>query len=536
MHYKYPRSQLLPAAALVIIGLGFGFKEKAIAEDLSKFIVSGTQDQHGLGLVRDEPKQYRALKEVPRFRAFFPAAWDLSTLLPPPGDQGRQGSCVAWAVGYAARSYYLKRDFNADTSQAVNVLSPAFIYNTLSRGDCSGGLSISAALNLVREKGGVPLNQLPYNSGDCLALPEPSTIERYGPRFKIKGYRRVEAANQDDIKGQLYNGNPVIFAIDIPAQFEHYSVFSGVIDDAVDRGENFGHAMVITGYDDSKQAYHFVNSWGTHWGEHGFGWLSYRAAAALWGGGYVMDVEKPPAPEPPPNPLPPPPVPPAPRPAPTPQPGPPSSDYNPACSHLSTQTMPVDGGYRVTVSGFVATDEALQKIRSIYLSIPNVKALNYDGVAVRPWPQCEALLTLEASLANARGASVTRVPNSGKVLNGDHLVFELRSPDYASYVYVAYLQADGTAVHLIRPTTETLTPPNTLLRLGEEGDQKRFKVSEPFGHEMVILVASDEPLIDPNLVGPVRERDLLTAYRRLLIGPERKRASAAFFTLDTFQN
>lgn len=33
--------------------------------------------------------------------------------------------------------------------------------------------------------------------------------------------------------------------------------------------------MVVVGYDDNKQAYKIFNSWGTSWGDNGFGWISY---------------------------------------------------------------------------------------------------------------------------------------------------------------------------------------------------------------------------------------------------------------------
>jgi C1A family cysteine protease len=44
-----------------------------------------------------------------------------------------------------------------------------------------------------------------------------------------------------------------------------------------------GHAMTIVGYDDNrvsprgdKGAFKLLNSWGTGWGDRGYGWVSYR--------------------------------------------------------------------------------------------------------------------------------------------------------------------------------------------------------------------------------------------------------------------
>ena len=43
-----------------------------------------------------------------------------------------------------------------------------------------------------------------------------------------------------------------------------------------------GHAIPFVGYDDGKViggyigAFRFANSWGTSWGDKGFGWLPYQ--------------------------------------------------------------------------------------------------------------------------------------------------------------------------------------------------------------------------------------------------------------------
>jgi hypothetical protein len=34
--------------------------------------------------------------------------------------------------------------------------------------------------------------------------------------------------------------------------------------------------MAIVGYDDAKQAFKVINSWGTSWGSNGYGWISYN--------------------------------------------------------------------------------------------------------------------------------------------------------------------------------------------------------------------------------------------------------------------
>lgn len=46
------------------------------------------------------------------------------------------------------------------------------------------------------------------------------------------------------------------------------------------------HQVAAVGYDDAKQAFKIVNSWGEEWGDGGFGWVSYAYVAS------VVDVDR----------------------------------------------------------------------------------------------------------------------------------------------------------------------------------------------------------------------------------------------------
>src|SRR6185369_1485275 len=68
--------------------------------------VAPTDRASAQGLVFEPDDAYAQYPKLERHRAFLPESVDLSARFPTPGDQGNQGSCVGWAVGYAARSYY----------------------------------------------------------------------------------------------------------------------------------------------------------------------------------------------------------------------------------------------------------------------------------------------------------------------------------------------------------------------------------------------------------------------------------------------
>ena len=40
--------------------------------------------------------------------------------------------------------------------------------------------------------------------------------------------------------------------------------------------KQFGHAMVVIGYSDDRNAFKIINSWGTEWCDGGYGWLDYN--------------------------------------------------------------------------------------------------------------------------------------------------------------------------------------------------------------------------------------------------------------------
>ena len=116
-------------------------------------------------------------------------------------------------------------------------------------------------------------------------------------RFRIRGWQALDPKKLDDAKGHIHRGNPVVFGMDISADFE---IWTGdrIYDDTTSPRTG-GHAMVIVGYSEAKQAFKIINSWGEWWGDKGYGWISYRAMRALADRQFVMEVgDLPPFPAP----------------------------------------------------------------------------------------------------------------------------------------------------------------------------------------------------------------------------------------------
>ncbi len=196
--------------------------------------------------------------------------------MPPIKSQGGEGSCVAFAAGYAARSYHLHRDAgntytNGGVLDQTVIFSPEYIYNKIKLpGDCNAGTYVYKALDLLKTQGVCTWQSMPYSSINGCTTQSNSTQNNNAAIFKINSYYRV--GDLGLIKRILYSKNPVIIAARIDDGFwrDGKFVWNGR------RGNDVGgHAMVICGWDDSKQAYKVMNSWGTGWGYSGFGWIGY---------------------------------------------------------------------------------------------------------------------------------------------------------------------------------------------------------------------------------------------------------------------
>ncbi len=238
---------------------------------------------------------------VSRGDADMPARVSLRKYAPTPQNQGAYGTCVGWAISYAARTI-LMAEQNQWEMQALineNALSPYFIYEQAkSAGDvfCQEGTSLYNALEIIRGIGTVSFHEFP---GQCGQLVTPQ-LEQKAQNHKIKEYRRLFEAEATHkilaIKRSIAEARPVVVGIQcctesfLNAKGEDYWQLQAT-DNANPEG---GHALTVIGYDDNKNggAVELMNSWGTIWGDDGFIWMSYKDFEKYCFEAYEMVVEK----------------------------------------------------------------------------------------------------------------------------------------------------------------------------------------------------------------------------------------------------
>jgi hypothetical protein len=237
----------------------------------------GAAPAHSFGLKRDtSEKIVEKLVSPPEVPALPPLV-DLTATVPKPGDQGAENSSTAWAVGYAAKSYHERLEEGWPISDGRYQFSPAWLYNQSNDG-VDQGSRISTVMDLVVRVGADTLRFFPYSAGVYGVQPDAASFQRAG-RFKAAGWGTVPVAI-DAFRQVLNGGQPIVVGMEVFSDFETLSPSNAIYDTVADGEKSRGsHAVTIIGYDDSKEAFKLINSWGASWGLSGYGWIGYSFVA-----------------------------------------------------------------------------------------------------------------------------------------------------------------------------------------------------------------------------------------------------------------
>lgn len=256
-------------------------------------------ERQNFGWLPDIPDHRDLLFKVskPEVYAALPARVDLtaSNAFPAVYDQGDLGSCVAQAVA-AAIEYEMRKRPNdpsiADFLERNLTFTPSrlFIYygarELLGTIHEDSGSMIRDAMKVVYNLGAPRESGWPYAERRFAQKP-PSSQYKWAPYHKITSYRSVPV-DVNAIRSALAQGFPVVFGVAIFNSF--YSSRRGDIPMPGPREAMLGgHAMLMVGYDDATQRFKFRNSWGTSWGNKGYGTIPYGyAGSRQFGGDYWL--------------------------------------------------------------------------------------------------------------------------------------------------------------------------------------------------------------------------------------------------------
>ena len=210
------------------------------------------------------------MEDTPSVYGSLPSAVYLTEYFPVPGNQGTQNSCTAWAVAYALKSGQenMKRGWSRNSS--AHQFSPSFVYNLVNNGKNEGAF-LSDVFDIVSEYGVCSLNYFPYDQNDYKTKP---TANQIGAARLYQSAYWINIKGIPVIKNHIAGGDGVVIGIEVYPDFYDISASNQIYDKISGTAEG-GHAICLIGYDDSKGAFKFINSWGSDWGLDGYGWISY---------------------------------------------------------------------------------------------------------------------------------------------------------------------------------------------------------------------------------------------------------------------
>jgi hypothetical protein len=263
------------------------------------FSLTAYSQEYGRGILLDDDLFKNVTRAAPLMRGDFlnlPSKLSLRNYAPTPGNQGGYSTCAGWACGYSARTilYSLKKGL-IDPLIDNNTFSPSFIYNQI-RVDstCEKGVNLIDALDLIKNTGALKMSDFDYS---CDLEVEDDDNQRAND-YKILEYREIFFNQSEDkilpTKKSISEYKPVVIAMDCPDSFiECRNLWEPKESDYMRWSQ--GHAIVVIGYDDEKYggAFEIMNSWGSNWGDGGFGWIRYSDFSyfCLYGFELIDDIK-----------------------------------------------------------------------------------------------------------------------------------------------------------------------------------------------------------------------------------------------------
>jgi C1A family cysteine protease len=205
--------------------------------------------------------------------AVLPASVDLRPHCPPVYNQESLGSCTGNAIAGAFEFDAMKQ------GQAPVTPSRLFIYynERLMEGDpqVDNGAQIRDGIQSIATNGVCSEALWPYNEAQFAVKPSPAAYADAAKHKALKYY--TLNIDQTSVKQALAQGYPIVVGIIVFPELESAQVAqTGIVPmpGPMDRPLG-GHAVMIVGYDDTKQHLIMRNSWGEQWGDHGYFYLPY---------------------------------------------------------------------------------------------------------------------------------------------------------------------------------------------------------------------------------------------------------------------
>ncbi|GAC1342880.1 MAG: hypothetical protein NVSMB29_15040 [Candidatus Dormibacteria bacterium] len=229
----------------------------------------------GYGWIRDLPDHRDQFYAAVRTTVGpLPSSIDLRGQCPPVYDQGQLGSCTANAIAGALEFDELKA--GGGTSWTPSRLFIYYNERALEgTPQTDSGAQLRDGIKVIASQGVVPEGEWPYEIARFAERP-PQQLYAEALRDRVSSYLRIPQMLVQ-LKTCLAEGFPFVFGFSVFASMETQEVARTGAIPLPQPGDSMvgGHAVGCVGYDDARQAFTIRNSWGTSWGDAGYGYIPY---------------------------------------------------------------------------------------------------------------------------------------------------------------------------------------------------------------------------------------------------------------------
>lgn len=204
----------------------------------------------------------------------LPPRWSLRASCPAVWDQGDLGSCTAHAVG-AAYIMEAKRQgiYEYMPSRLFMYYNARYLEGTTKE---DSGATLRDAVKAVANWGVPPESMLSYDINRFSRKPS-KRVYQVGLKNQALKYMSV-SHSEFQIKNRLRQGFPVIVGFSVYQSFATYEVTRTGNIPMPGPTESLlgGHAVLVVGWDDTRNSWEIRNSWGEGWGDAGYCWMPYQ--------------------------------------------------------------------------------------------------------------------------------------------------------------------------------------------------------------------------------------------------------------------
>lgn len=207
----------------------------------------------------------------------LPQSYDLreKNAVTPVKDQGQAGSCWAFATCGAFESNIKMIDNNSvDLSEQYLISCNNEGYTAKDGGWFAHDMHVNP--------GAVIEEDCPYQAKDV------KIVDNFNHPYKLDSWGYVNDGKYipsvDEIKSAIIKYGAVAAAVTADSYFSYYS--GGVYNRNNTASPN--HAIILIGWDDSKDAWILRNSYGPSWGESGYMYIDYDVSNVGYGATYIV--------------------------------------------------------------------------------------------------------------------------------------------------------------------------------------------------------------------------------------------------------